>query len=52
MFKVLATTRKGNMKKVIARCMTLEQAKAFVRDRDWFYVDHLNRFYDLSVVPM
>ena len=52
MFKVLATTRKGNMKKVIARKLTEKEAKDFVRDRDWFYVDHLNRFYDLSVVPM
>lgn len=52
MFKVLAITRKGGMKKVLARKLTEAEAKKYVRDRDWFYVDYMNRFYDLQVVPM
>ena len=52
MFKVVATTRKGNIKKTIARKLSEADAKKFVRERDWFYVDHLNRFYDLAVVAM
>lgn len=52
MFKVIATTRKGNLKKVIARKLTEAEAKKYVRERDWFFVDDLNRFYDLSVVRM
>lgn len=52
MFKVIATTRKGNLKKVIARKLTEAEARKYVRERDWFFVDDLNRFYDLSVVRM
>ena len=49
MFKVVAKTRKGNMKRILLCKVSEAEAKKFVRDRDWFYSDELNRFYDLFV---
>lgn len=49
MFKVVAKTRKGNLKKILLKKVSEAEAKTFVRDRDWFYVDDMNRFYDLFV---
>lgn len=49
MFKVVAKTRKGNMKKILLKKVDEATAKAYVRDNDWFYVDDMNRFYDLFV---
>lgn len=49
MCKIIATTRKGNLKKVIKWRISIETAKAYLRENDWFYVDDLGRYYDLSM---
>lgn len=52
MFKIVATTRKGNLKKVLRCNLSYEDAKRFLRDADWFHVDHLGRTYDLTMEAM
>ena len=52
MFKIVATTRKGNLKKVLRYNLSYEDAKRFLRDADWFHVDHLGRTYDLTMEAM
>ena len=49
MYKVVAKTRKGNLKRILLRKVSEAEAKAYVRNHDWFYADELNRFYDLFV---
>ena len=51
MFKVVAKTRKGNMKKILLKKVDEKTARDYVRNRDWFYCDDMNRFYDLFVEP-
>ena len=49
-YKVIAKTRKGGFVKVLKRKLTEAEAKAYVRERDWFFVDHLGRMFDLFAV--
>ena len=49
MCNVIATTRKGNLRKVLKYRISIEEAKAFMRACDWFYIDHLGRTYDLTI---
>ena len=52
MFKIVATTRKGNLKKVLRYRLTIEDAKKFLRNADWFHIDDLGRMYDLTMEAM
>ena len=49
MCKIIATTRKGNLKKVLNARIAIADARVFLRDNDWFYVDDLGRYYDLCI---
>ena len=52
MFKVIAITRKGNTRKTLYTRLTLEKAKAIVRNADWFHIDSRGCIYDLIVEEM